>query len=88
MRQMDVVELAPGMCPAGRPIYMVAICALKASRKGGSQVGFGHFANLLPKSEAVGHDLVHPPRLGILYPSQSRKGKSRYGQNFFATFDD
>jgi hypothetical protein len=76
------------MCPAGRLIYMVAICTLKASRKGGSQVGFGHFANLLPKSEAVGHDLVHPPRLGILYPSQSRKGKSRYGQNLFATFDD
>src|SRR5579864_8681127 len=30
MRQMNVVELAPGMCPAGRLIYMVAVKMMEA----------------------------------------------------------
>ena len=63
-------------------------CTLQASRKGCSQLGFGDFTNLLPGGEAIGDNAVHLPRLGIFNPSQSRESESRYGQDFFAAFND
>src|SRR5579863_579311 len=48
MRQMDVVELAPGMCPAGRLIYMVAVEMMEA-RIGVSLQCSGEVLQMLPR---------------------------------------
>ena len=69
-------------------VRIVIWTGLKASRKRCSQLGLGHFANLLPNSGAIRHNPVHLSCNGILNPSQGSKGESRYGQDFFATFDD
>src|SRR3569833_1385435 len=48
MRQMDVVELAPSMCPAGCLIYMVAVEMMK-TRIGVSLQSSGEVLQVLPR---------------------------------------
>ena len=66
MRQMDVVELAPGMCPAGCFIYMVAIQMMKA-RIGIGLQGSGEVLQMLSRmfSSAV-FRIGEPDRRGGL----------------------
>src|SRR6185503_17193347 len=68
MRQVDVVELAPGMCPAGCLIYMVAVEMMEAS------IGIG-----LQSSSEV---LQVLPRM--FSPAVFRIGEPDSGRSLFA----